>query len=196
MNSGALVYVIGPSGSGKDSVMNWVRQRCGADRVAFAHRYITRSAGAGGENHVELSPEEFQLRLDLGLFSLHWDSHATRYGVGVEIDGWLAAGLNVVVNGSRGYLPEAARRYPDMIPALIEVPLAELERRLRSRGREKAEAIDRRLLRARAFDVAHPNLVRIDNSGPMGEAGAALLRLVLGNGALGQRGSETMERGA
>ena len=108
MTPGNLIYVIGPSGCGKDSIMLYARKHCPGSEAAFAHRYITRPADAGGENHVALLPDEYRARLDLGLFALAWDSHGNRYGVGLEIDAWLEAGLNVVVNGSRA-LPARGR---------------------------------------------------------------------------------------
>lgn len=176
--SGRLLYVIGPSGCGKDSVMGYAREHCDPASALFAHRYITRPADAGGENHVQLTEDEFRARLDAGLFALNWESHGFCYGIGREIDLWMAAGLNVVANGSRGYLPEAAKLYPDLIPVLMSVNMDVLEERLSSRGRESAEEIERRLGRARAFCVEHENLVTIDNSGPLDQAGVSLLNLL------------------
>ena len=60
--------------------------------VAFAHRYITRPAEVGGENHVALSRAEFALRRAHGLFAFHWQAHGNDYGIGREIDAWRAAG--------------------------------------------------------------------------------------------------------
>lgn len=181
MNKAKLVYVMGASGSGKDSVMDRARRDCPPQRAAFAHRYITRPADAGGENHVCLSPGEFQARLDKGLFVLNWDSHGLRYGIGREIDLWLDSGLSVAVNGSRVYLPEAARRYPDLVPVLIDVDEEVLRRRLIQRGREDEAEIEKRLVRAREHaGIDHPRAVRIDNSGRLSESGAALLRVLLG----------------
>src|ERR1700722_10988516 len=89
-----LVYVMGPSGAGKDSVLNRARALLGADApVVFAHRYITRPAEAGGENHVALSPEEFAVRRAHGLFAFHWQAHGNEYGIGREIHAWRKAGL-------------------------------------------------------------------------------------------------------
>ena len=69
---GPLVYVMGPSGAGKDSVMGRARALLPADApVVFAHRYITRPAETGGENHVALSAAEFALRRTHGLFAFH-----------------------------------------------------------------------------------------------------------------------------
>ena len=51
-----LVYVMGPSGAGKDSVLDRARTMLSVEApVAFAHRYITRPADIGGENHVALT---------------------------------------------------------------------------------------------------------------------------------------------
>lgn len=104
MAEGKLFYVIGPSDSGKDSLLRYARARLGpVSRVVFAHRYITRPVDVNGENHVALTKAEF------GLLAMHWRSHGHRYGIGREIDLWLAKGCQVVVNGSREYLPQARR---------------------------------------------------------------------------------------
>ncbi len=179
---GRLIYVMGPSGCGKDSVMNYARERCAGNGTIFAHRYITRPADAGGENYVSVSPEEFQARLDHGLFALNWDSHGLRYGVGMEVDLWLRHGVDAVLNGSRGYLAEAARRYPDMVPVQITVDRDTLRERLMARGRETREEIQRRLDRADWFDCTHGNMVCIDNSGRLEQAGEELVRVINENG--------------
>lgn len=179
---GRLIYVMGPSGGGKDSVMSYARERCSPALAIFAHRYITRSPHAGGENHVSVSPDEFQARLGGGLFALNWDSHGFRYGVGVEIDIWMRAGLNVVLNGSRGFLPQAAKRYPEMVPVQIVVDREILRQRLIARGRESREEVECRLERATWFDCRHGNLVCVDNSGELPEAGENLLKIIQPSG--------------
>ncbi len=53
---GRLFYVVGASGAGKDSLIEYARNALGSrDAVVFAHRYITRPPTARGENHVALS---------------------------------------------------------------------------------------------------------------------------------------------
>ncbi len=178
MRQGQLIYVIGPSGCGKDSLINYARKHCSCDEMAFAHRYITRPAEAGGENHVALTPEEFQARLQRGLFALNWESHGLCYGIGCEIDTWLKTGLNVAVNGSRAYLPTASERYPDILPVSIAVEPDILKQRLVGRGRESRAEINKRLQRAAEFSVSHPKLFEIDNSGNLSEGGEQLLKLI------------------
>ncbi len=140
-----LFYVMGPSGSGKDSLLRALHARLGPDdRVVVAHRYITRDADAN-EASVSLSAEEFQRRAGLGCLALHWRSHGLHYGIGLEIEQWLARGLKVIVNGSREYLPHAVARYPNLCAVHVRVKPEALGERLRQRGRESEEAIAQRL---------------------------------------------------
>ena len=178
--AGRLFYLMGASGAGKDSLMGYARRALGeAGDVLFAHRYITRPAGSGGENHVELSDAEFALRRRRGLFLFDWEGNGCRYGVGVEVSHWLERGLHVVVNGSRAYLPEARRRLPVLVPVLVRVSAHRLAERLHGRGREQASDVEQRLQRSRRYgDVDAPGLVVIDNDGELAEAGESLLALL------------------
>lgn len=178
MANGHLFYVIGPSGCGKDSLMTYARaQLAGNPKVVFAHRYITRAANAGGENHVALTEQEFESRLQAGLFAMHWHSHGCHYGVGSEINMWLAKGCNVVMNGSREHLPYARQDYPELRPVWVEVCLDVLEKRLRARKRESDQEIKARLMRAAAYRAPAGDLV-IRNDDALEVAGEQLVKLI------------------
>ena len=178
---GRLVYVMGPSGAGKDTLLAFARHRLSGSRVLFAHRYITRAADAGGENHVHLSHEEFGARADLGLFALQWSSHGLRYGIGIEIETWMGQGFTVVVNGSREYFEQALARYPALRAVHIDARPDVLAARLASRGRETLEEARARLARRVPFVVPpHVALATIDNSGALEEGGSALLDVLTG----------------
>ncbi|CAG9176300.1 phosphonate metabolism protein/1,5-bisphosphokinase (PRPP-forming) PhnN [Cupriavidus pinatubonensis] len=180
INGTGLFYVMGPSGSGKDSLLRLLHDRLGPDdRVVVAHRYITRDADAN-EASVPLSAGEFARRAELGCLALHWRSHGLHYGIGVEIEQWMARGLKVIVNGSREYLPHAVARYPALCAVHVRVKPEVLAARLRQRGRESEDAIARRLARAtEAFVVpAQCRLVEIDNSGALADSAEAFARLV------------------
>ncbi len=144
----------------------------------FAHRYITRPANAGEENHVALSEEEFSIRLDADLFAMHWSSHGFSYGIGVEIEQWLDRGMTVVVNGSRAYLPEALTLYRKLVPILIEVPEALLRQRLIDRGRESIGDIEQRLKRNRTLRTQIQPSRIILNDGSLSSAGDKLVALI------------------
>ncbi|WP_275096173.1 phosphonate metabolism protein/1,5-bisphosphokinase (PRPP-forming) PhnN [Sedimenticola hydrogenitrophicus] len=180
-----LIYVVGASGSGKDSLMQYARRKLAREPgVVFAHRYITRPADAGGENHVALSDEEFQARLCARLFALHWYSHGHAYGIGIEINQWLAKGVTVVVNGSRAYLSEARRACPELLPVWIEVSPGVLCQRLHERGRETAEEIERRLARHQNMQGGRSGGEVIRNDTRLEEAGDALVALIRRRGGI------------
>lgn len=174
-----LIYVVGASGSGKDSLMQYAREKLAKHPgVCFAHRYITRLADAGGENHVALSPDEFAARNQSNLFALHWQSHGLRYGIGIEINQWLAKGVTVVVNGSREYLSTARQRYPELLPVLIEVSEETLRDRLSARSRETPDEIEQRLQRNRELRLRGCFSEIIRNEGTLDTAGDALVSLI------------------
>ena len=181
-----LYYVIGASGAGKDSLLGYAREHMPLDMpVAFAHRYITRAAASGDEDHTSLSPDEFALRLQHGCFAMHWESHGLSYGIGVEIRHWMQQGLHVVLNGSRAYLDKAAADFSNLVPVLIQVDDAVLRKRLTGRGRESPDQIAQRLRRNAELrrSTAHPGLVRIDNNDELPAAGRQFLRLLAGETA-------------
>lgn len=176
-----LFYLIGASGAGKDSLIRYTRTHMPLDaKVVFTHRYITRPADAGGENHIALDEKEFMAREEMRCFAMSWRSHNLRYGIGVEINQWLAKGLNVVINGSRAYLPQATRNYPELRPILISVEPEILRTRLEQRGREDSNQIEHRLVQARELELTltHPRLLRIYNNGALEEAGGLLIDII------------------
>jgi ribose 1,5-bisphosphokinase len=167
---GCLVFVMGPSGAGKDTLIDYARARVDPATVIFAHRFITRPAGAGGENHITLSEKEFAARRDAGLFALTWTSHGLWYGIGVEVDAWLARGLAVVVSGSRAAWPMAQARYSNLRGLVVDAPAEIRAARLIARGREDECAVRARLEREVALPPGE-RLRLIYNNGPVAAAG-------------------------
>ena len=174
-----LIYIVGASGVGKDSLMHYARQRLnGSVPILFAHRYITRPVAGASENHIALTPEEFRLRKAGGLFALDWESHNLYYGIGREIDDWMISGFHVVVNGSRQYLPAAKACYPNLVTVVIEADPEIILQRLQNRGREEAADIASRIKRHPPLDK--DGLIRISNNGFLEEAGENLVSVLKG----------------
>ena len=179
---GRLIYVMGPSGAGKDSLLDWVGARLdGAAGVRLARRTITRPAGAGGEAHVAATEAQFEAALAGGDFALHWRANGHRYGIGREIEGWLAAGETVVVNGSRECLPAARAKFPHLESVHVVASAEALRSRLARRGRERPHEADARLARNAALSgVVGPAALVLPNDGPIEVAGARLADFVAG----------------
>ena len=169
--AGRLIYLIGPSGSGKDSLLDAARERLAERGCRIVRRVITRSAEAVGEAALGVSAQQFAGMEAQGAFALSWHANGLSYGIPWEIDDWLAAGQDVLVNGSRGHLHNTRERYPDMLAVLLTVNPAVLRQRLLARGRESVAEIDQRLARNARFNeqllAEDPNVHVLDNSGPL-----------------------------
>ncbi|WP_324733891.1 phosphonate metabolism protein/1,5-bisphosphokinase (PRPP-forming) PhnN [Pseudomonas paeninsulae] len=184
--SGRLIYLMGPSGSGKDSLLNAARERLAERGCQIARRIITRSAEAVGEDAIGVTPAEFDQLEAKGAFALSWRANGLAYGISRQIDEWLKAGQDVLVNGSRGYLLQARRRFPELMGVLLTVDHAVLSRRLHARGRETSAQIEQRLARNGQFDssaaAAAEGLHLLDNSSDLEHSVGKLLALVGASG--------------
>ncbi|MGW2514137.1 phosphonate metabolism protein/1,5-bisphosphokinase (PRPP-forming) PhnN [Streptomyces scopuliridis] len=172
---GTFVAVVGASGVGKDALLAETRRHAGPD-VSLPQRHITRAPGPG-ENHLPTSAQEFQVASEAGHFAIEWNAHGLRYGIPVGIDDDIRDGRSVVVNVSRSVLDERAARYEHLVVVRITTSEAVRASRLRTRGREDADDIARRLHRsdpARDFAVD----AEIRNDGTIADGAAALLRVI------------------
>ena len=174
--TGPLIVVLGPSGSGKDTLMSFARSElAGRDDVLFVRRAITRPADAGGEDHLPMTDLEFDAAIDRGAFSLTWAANGLRYGLPRAIEKHLALGKPAIVNGSRGAWGVIRQVFPSAVAVEIRVERSILAQRLQSRGRESAAEIEARLARAAMLETGFEADVVIDNSGSLERAGLALV---------------------
>src|ERR1700722_14225051 len=136
-----LVLVVGPSGAGKDTLLDAARWALTDDpRFRFVRRVIPPPADAGGEAHEPVTEAEFAT-CD---FALAWQAHGLHYGIPADIAADLDAGRVVVANVSRGVIAEAARWFPVRVIE-ISAPPQVLAARLAARGRESASDVAARL---------------------------------------------------
>jgi ribose 1,5-bisphosphokinase len=145
--SGLLVAVVGPSGVGKDSVINGARMALGGDpRFVFPVRRITRASDET-EAHESMSVQDFCLARDAGSFALSWQAHGLHYGLPANIADDVAAGKVVAANLSRGVVAEARNLFGHCAVVLVTATPEILAARLAARGRETTEMQASRLLR-------------------------------------------------
>ncbi|MDH0300344.1 MULTISPECIES: phosphonate metabolism protein/1,5-bisphosphokinase (PRPP-forming) PhnN [unclassified Pseudomonas] len=175
---GRLIFLVGPSGSGKDSLIDAARERLRAHRVEIARRVITRSPESKGESAHGVSQEHFDELRSSGAFALDWQANGLCYGIPAGIEDWLAQGRSVLVNGSRGYLAQARARYPDLLAVGLVVDQQALRHRLLARGRESQDEIEQRLARNGRLQVYDGSVRVLDNSGALTDAVEAFLALL------------------
>jgi len=174
--SGRLVYVMGPSGAGKDSVLGWMQSELApGSRLHWARRTITRDAQAGGEAHEPVTPQAFAALLSEGAFAMHWRANGLDYGIRTGELAALERGAWVMVNGSRAYFSQAWSRFPGLTGLHITADAPTLSRRLLARGRESEEEVRLRVERAAAFRPP-PGVIEVRNEGNLADAGRQALQ--------------------
>lgn len=171
-----IFAIVGPSGAGKDTLMEALAAR--HPDIVLARRVITRPAAAGGEDFEGVTSAEFDRRLARGEFALHWQAHGLSYGIPVTVRDRLAAGHTVLFNTSRAVLTEAARVFPGLKVVHVTARPDVLAARLAGRGREAAEEIAERLVRATLSLPKGLDVIEIDNSGALEDAIEALEKAI------------------
>lgn len=170
--SGAWVFVCGPSGAGKDSVIAWAREHLADNAdIVFSQRLMTRPAPAGAD-HQGMEPEHFVHMRDSGGLAWHWEAHAHHYGVAARYARQVGWGRVVVVNGSREHV---AGLHGDPKVRVVQVlaDAADIAARLARRGRDAPEGIASRLARNARLGPVRADLM-ISNDGALAVAGQRL----------------------
>ncbi|MDB5656818.1 MAG: phnN [Tardiphaga sp.] len=169
---GRLVLVVGPSGAGKDTLIDLARAACaGDDRVVFARRVVTREA-SGFEDNEQLTPEAFRQALGRDAFVVHWQAHGLSYALPGRVRDDVRAGRTVVANISRSVVARLREDYADVVVVAVTAPPDVLAARLLARGRVSDGPIAQRLQRSAADIVPD---VTIRNVGDPAVAVRALL---------------------
>lgn len=180
--SHGLIYMVGPSGVGKDSLLAWLKQRRAQDFVVplhIARRCITRVADGGTEQHEALTEQAFTELKAAGDFAMDWEGNGLRYGIRRSELAALEDGHWVVVNGSRAYVPEVRRAWPGASVLHVQAPAAVIRERLQARGREMGDALEARIQRSQVLGGARlAGDMELLNAGSLDASGRELLALL------------------
>ena len=148
--SGAWIFVCGPSGAGKDSVIAAARQTLSSRQdIVFARRKVTRAMQAGSD-HDPMTESDFHALVQAGRLCWHWQAHGFFYGIAQDYAADVQAGRIVVVNGSRDHVNKLP---PSSDVRVVQVTAApeQLAVRLMQRGRDQSSAVAQRLARNTRF---------------------------------------------
>jgi guanylate kinase len=179
--SGQLTVLTGPSGVGKGTLVRALLAR--HPELWLSVSATTRAPRPGeveGEHYFFLSLERFGRAVEEGGF-LEWASFAgNRYGTPrAAVEEKLAAGrpvlLEIEVEGAR----QVRRTFPAGRQIFVAPPsFQELEQRIRGRGTDGEEAIQRRLARAREELAAAAEFDAVLVNDDLAAAGLELERLM------------------
>jgi guanylate kinase len=152
--TGNLFIVSAPSGAGKSSL---VKAALADDkRLTLSVSYTTRSPRTGelnGREYHFVDRKTFEAMLERGDFLESAEVHGNRYGTSQKwIEQARAKGLDIMLEIDWQGARQVRKAFADAVSIFILPPppaLDELERRLRGRGQDSEEAIQRRLRDAR-----------------------------------------------
>jgi len=150
---GDLYIVSSPSGGGKTTLIRRLLARPPGEALHFSVSHTTRTMRQGEESGREyhfVSVTEFQRMVQRDEFLEHNEVHDNIYGTSRgEVLPRLAAGEDVILDIDVQGARDVRKAYPEAVTIfIVPASLTELERRLRSRGLDGEEAIQKRLINA------------------------------------------------
>ena len=161
---GCFFLVVGPSGAGKDSLMDGAKQTLLDKGFVFAKRVITKPPGMVGEDYTSCTAEEFKQRSQNLEFLITWQAHGYDYGLERTLLEQQAQGRHIVANGSRAIVNQIKDVVPNLVVVLVTAPVETLAKRLAARGRETESEIKERLQRqTQPFDDTTEVLIVVND---------------------------------
>ncbi len=194
---GRLFVITAPSGAGKTSLVRELMQL--QPGLRFSISYTTRPkrpAEQHGHDYFFVSRDEFQGMVDAGEFLEHALVFDNYYGTSRrQVAESLASGQDLILEIDWQGAAQIRHALPECVSIFILPPSrAELERRLRDRGTDSEDVIQRRLGDA-ASDMAHwREFDHVVINDEFGQALAELAAVVTGREDAGRADRERLER--
>jgi guanylate kinase len=153
MSLGPLIIVSGPAGSGKTTL---IKRALEEFRPRLRHSVSAttrppRGAEADGVDYHFWTRERFEQGIAAGEFLEHAVVFGKHYygTLRREVDEFRQQGIGVILDIDVQGAEQLRATCPDAFSVFVETPPGQYERRLRARGTESEEAIQRRLETAR-----------------------------------------------
>ncbi len=172
-----VILVVGPSGSGKDTLLRGAMQHFYANsRIHFVKRYITRKPDTNEDNYY-LDREAFTLLEGAGFFISTWQAHNNCYGIAHHCISACHKDATLVCSVSRSVIRDFEIQCDNCTTIFVTAAIEVLKKRLQNRGREEKKDIEKRLSRAK-IDVEAKKLITFDNSEDLEHSMAAFNALL------------------
>jgi phosphonate metabolism protein PhnN/1,5-bisphosphokinase (PRPP-forming) len=171
-----IIAVVGPSGSGKDTLLRYAAGAFAQRQdIVLARRYITRPPDHNEDNYF-IDPVGFSHLRKSGFFLSTWEAHCNYYGIARHsIDG--SNGYSTIICSiSRSAILDFEKTCTTTT-ILVTARKDILRQRLLARSRESGKEIEQRLGLA-AQKVRAKNLITFDNSGELDKSCAGFTALL------------------
>lgn len=176
MKYGRLIAVVGPSGVGKDGVMEGLAAT--DPSLHLVRRTITRAPELGGEDYDAVSAVAFNDMAARGHFAVHWGAHDLWYGIPASVQSVLAHGQDCLANFSRSALLAGDAAFARFCVLNLTARPETLTARLKARGRESEAQIVKRLAQATKPLPDGLNVMSISNDGALEDTVANALAVL------------------
>jgi len=157
IEAGTLFVVAAPSGAGKSTLVNALLEREPGISLSVSHTTrLPRTGEQYGRHYYFMERDKFEREIAAGVFLEHAEVHGNLYGTSrTTVQALLTQGRDVLLEIDWQGAEQIRRTRPDCVSVFILPPSrAELERRLRGRGSDSAEVIERRLCNSRG-EIVH-----------------------------------------
>lgn len=147
MHTNLLYVVTGPSGAGKTTLIKRLLNQ--EENLYFSVSFTTRQKRpeeTEGVDYWFVSPDDFKKRIDSGDFLEYAEVHGKLYGTSKSYVDKALEKSNILLDIDVQGAMNVKREFPDSTVVFIAPPTyEELERRLRARGTETPEDLEKRL---------------------------------------------------
>lgn len=149
--TGKLIIISGPAGSGKSTVL---KELFTLSKYKYSVSATTRNPRNGeidGTDYYFMSREDFLSKISNGEMLEYVEYSGNYYGtLKVPAEKMLSEGCNVILEIEVDGALNVKEKYPEALMIFLTPPnYFELEKRLRGRGTESEESINKRLNRAK-----------------------------------------------
>ena len=174
-NNGQLIVVVGPSGSGKDTLLKKVIKKI--PNSILVKRYITRKKDIKNEDHYSISIKNFEDKILKKHFFVYWKAHGFSYGIPFKEIKKIDQGKTVIFNGSRKVLFKLKKKVNKVKIINITVQSTIIKKKLINQAKENKKLINKRI--KRKINVLPKNSITINHNKSISIGANKLQQIIL-----------------
>ncbi len=180
MAYGTLYMIVGPSGSGKQALIDAVlaaRPDMGRAPLIVSAQHSNNTCVVGS-----VSPDRFLHYMRRDMFALQWDCDGFRYGMTHDAAKQLRDGESLILSCDSSIIDKARELYPNIKVIYITARMDVLRRRLASMEYGSDTEIDMHLAQSARLRPRKHDMVTVDTSDSIAAGAKALMAAISATG--------------